>query len=101
MPTNETPESPLDRIARDLSRTLLHGARPKDNNGRVLPATVHTAQQLPVNLPAGDLTFVFSAGASAQQVVVQHSDAANADQFMTDAVGAAKNKYLSLDVDPG
>jgi hypothetical protein len=100
MPTNKDPESRLDRVARDLSRTLLHGARPADAGKNVRPATVLTGQQIRVDLPPGDLNFAFTTGGSNSPLTVDHAQAAATDQFMTDALGNDSAKYLSLSVDP-
>jgi hypothetical protein len=100
MPTNDDPESRLDRVARDVSRTLLHGSRPTDNAGHNGPATMATGQQIRVDVPtAGDMTFEFSAGASDLQVVVPRDQAVRTDAFMSDAVVANPGTYLTLNVD--
>jgi len=96
---NKDPESRLDRIARDLSRTLLHGSRPADLDGNVRPATVLTGQQVRVDLPTGDLNFDFRTDVSTARVVVDHALAAQTEQFMKDAVGMNRAKYLGLTVD--
>jgi hypothetical protein len=99
MPTNDTPASPLDRMGRDLARTLLHGGRPADTNNVVRPAMVQTGQQIPADLPAGDITFAFALNGTDTPLTVDHATADKTDQFMQDAI--AKDDYLSLDVDPG
>jgi hypothetical protein len=99
MPDSKTPETRLDRVARDLSRTLLHGARPTDTAGNVRPSTIVTGQQMQIDLPAGDMNFMFSAGGSSSPVTVDHAQAATTDQFMTDAVGASAATYMTLNVD--
>lgn len=97
MPTNDTSTSPLDRMGRDLGRTTLHAGRPADNNGVVRPAAVQTGQQIPVDLPAGDLIFAFSVNGVDSTFTVDHATADETDKFMADAIN--KSDYLSLEVD--
>ena len=100
MATTDTPESPLDRVARDLSRTLWHGSRPTDNDGNVKPSTIATGQQIRVDVPASDdLNFVFTAGGSTLQVTTPNAQATATDGFMNEALGTKAKAYLSLDVD--
>jgi hypothetical protein len=95
----DDPKTRLDRIGRDLSRTLLHGSRDKDNHK---PWTVATGQQIRVDLPAsGDMRFQFTApaqgGGSASIVVpISHDDAAQSQADMDGALGANRSKYLDL-----
>lgn len=94
------PKTRLDRIGRDLSRTLLHGSRDEANHK---PWTIATGQQIRVDLPAnGDsMKFQFTApgqgGRSASLVVpINHDDAAQSQDDMTGALGANRTKYLDL-----
>jgi hypothetical protein len=95
------PETRLDRIARDLSRTLLHGSRVTDNAGHIRPATIATAQQIRVDLPAsGPMNFEFSVGGGAPTpVLISRADAIESQTFMTDALGTDRAKYLTLATD--
>ena len=94
------PKSRLDRIARDLSRTWLHGSRVTDSTGHVRPATVATAQQIQVDLPdSGPMNFEFTSSASTARVIVTRPQAINSQTFMTKAVGDDKAKYLTLNAD--
>jgi hypothetical protein len=96
----DRPETRLDRIARDLSRTLLHGSRVTDNSGHIRPATIATAQQIRVDLPAsGPMNFEFLAGGAATPVLISRPDAINSQSFMTDALGKDRAKYLTLAAD--
>src|SRR5436309_2491058 len=92
------PESRLDRIARDLSRSLLHGARVPDTSGRIRPSTVVTGQEIAVNLPGdgSDMPFSF-AGKGAANVTIPFAQAAAADKYMADAV--TNPRYLTLQAD--
>jgi hypothetical protein len=94
-----TPSSRLDRVARDVNRTFLHGMRVKTSTGAVKPAMVVTGQQIPVELPpSGGLTFTFDAGTTSRDVVVDRADAAASEEAMRDAL-AKPDTYLRLAVD--
>lgn len=96
----DSPETRLDQIARDLSRTLLHGSRVTDNSGHVRPATIATAQQIRVDLPpSGPMSFEFSVGGATTPVLISRPDAINSQTFMTDALGKDRAKYLTLAAD--
>jgi hypothetical protein len=97
---NDKPDTRLDRIARDLSRTWLHGSR-STASGPNRPATVMTGQQIPVDIPViGNLSFEFDApGTAAATVVVSNADARNSLAFMTSAIGPNKSVYLTLAAD--
>lgn len=96
----DSPKTRLDRIARDLSRTLLHGSRVTDNSGHIQPATIATAQQIRVDLPAsGPMSFEFSVGGATTPVLISRSDAINSQTFMTEALGKDRAKYLTLAAD--
>jgi hypothetical protein len=93
------PESSLDRLARDLNRTFLHGARPQANDGSFKPAAVVTGQQIPVDVPpSGGMTFKFAIGAASGMVPVDHATANSSDAMMRAAL-AKPDKYFKLDVD--
>jgi len=102
MTTNTDPKSRLDRIARDLSRTWLHGSRPL-SVAPSKPAAVLAGQQLPVDLPATrDMQFQFQApGTPVETVVVSNSGALNSQTYMTQVLGPSKATYLSLAPDSG
>lgn len=97
------PKNRLDRIGRDLSRTLLHGSRPKQPN---LPLTITTGQQVRADLPAtGDMLFKFNVpqnggNPATISVRVPHDQAdARQDEMkkaLYDQNGRAK--YLKLDI---
>ncbi|MBK6594276.1 MAG: hypothetical protein IPG23_17150 [Burkholderiales bacterium] len=96
----DSPKTRLDRIGRDLSRTLLHGSRVTDNFGHVRPATIATAQQIRVDLPpSGPMSFEFSVGGATTPVLISRPDAINSQAFMTDAFGKDRAKYLTLAAD--
>jgi hypothetical protein len=96
----DSPQTRLDRIGRDLSRTLLHGSRVTDNSGHVRPATVATAQQIRVDPPpSGPMSFEFSVGGATTPVLISRPDAINSQAFMTDALGKDRAKYLTLAAD--
>jgi len=96
----DNPKTRLDRIARDISRTLLHGSRVTDNSGHIRPATIATAQQVRVDLPAsGPMSFEFSVGGATTPVLISRQDAINSQTFMTDALGKDRAKYLTLAAD--
>jgi hypothetical protein len=100
-PVTLAPESRLDSVARNLSRTLLHGARAQDTAGKISPATIATGQQIPVDLPdAGSVDFNFSADGSSIPVSVTHDQALDTRNFLTAALGPDRGKYLTLSVDP-
>lgn len=93
-------ETRLDRIARDASRTWLHGSRVTDLVLAVRPATVATGQQIPVELPEGDpMKFTFAVGGATTTVLVSQADASKSEKQMADAVGANATKYLTLSAD--
>lgn len=94
------PKSRLDRIARDLSRTWLHGSRVSDNAGHTRPATVATAQQIQVDLPAsGPMNFEFTSSASTARVLISQPDASKSQDLMQKAIGTDKARYLTLSAD--
>lgn len=96
----DEPEMRLDRIARDLSRTWLHGSRVTDNAGFVRPATIATGQQITVDLPAGGpMNFEFSTGTATVNVLISQADAAASKSQMTDSLGKDRAKYLTLSAD--
>jgi hypothetical protein len=92
-------KSRLDRIGRDLSRTLLHGSRVA-NNGQSVPLTVATGQQIQVDLPdQGGMRFQFTAGVSNTTVPIDRTQASNSQDYMTDALSVAgRLKYMTLNV---
>lgn len=98
MPNKEA-QTRLDRVARDVSRMLLHGARPTDTQGNVRPSTVLTGQQLRVDVPSGDVRFEFSLGGSPTRVTVDHAQATATEQFMSEAITTDRDRYLSLALD--
>ncbi|MGJ4911286.1 hypothetical protein [Bradyrhizobium sp. HKCCYLS2033] len=94
------PKTRLDRIARDLSRTWLHGSRVTDNAGHTRPATVAAAQQIQVDLPAsGPMNFEFTSSASTARVLISQSDASKSQDLMQKAIGTDKARYLTLSAD--
>jgi hypothetical protein len=97
----DEPKTRLDRIARDSSRTWLHGSRVTDLALSVRPATIATGQQIPVDLPAsGPMNFVFTAGAATANVLINRADAIDSKSQMTDALGVNAARYLTLSADP-
>jgi hypothetical protein len=94
------PKTRLDRIARDLSRTWLHGSRVSDSAGHTRPATVATAQQIQVDLPAsGPMNFEFTSSASTARVLISQQDASKSQDLMQKAIGTDKARYLTLSTD--
>ena len=95
MPTD--PTSVLDRVARDLSRTYLHGSR---TSGSAL--MVATGQQIEVAVPANgdDMPFQFVVGDPTHPftVTVGNVDAVQADLYMAQALDLHA-PYLQLQVD--
>ena len=99
MPTNDPSTSPLERMGSDLGRTFFHGARPEDVNKVARPAMVQTGQQIPVDLPPGNLTLAFTLNDKDSLIIVDNGQVNKTDQFMADAIKNAA--YLSLAVDSG
>src|ERR1043166_4917307 len=94
------PKTRLDRIARDLSRTWLHGSRVSDRAGHTRPATVATAQQIQVDLPAsGPMNFEFTSSASTARVLISQQDASKSQDLMQKAIGTDKARSLTLSTD--
>jgi hypothetical protein len=95
------PESRLDRVARDLSRTLLHGARVKDTAGQTKPASIATGQQIRVDLPdQGPMNFRFTVGGVGRPVAISHDDAVHSKSVMSAVTDdQTKAKYLTLNAD--
>lgn len=94
------PKTRLDRIGRDLSRTLLHGSRVEDNQARIRPLTMATGQQIRVDLPSSDLTFQFTAPTQDGHVrsldVPVSRDQASRSQDEMNNVFANSATYLAL-----
>jgi hypothetical protein len=112
MPT-ETP-STLQTIAQDLNRSLFHGARKVDGEGRARPATVLTGQQSPANeasvtggidllvdgqpvalLRATDVNTIFE---NAQRALTMPP--AHAKDPRVDPLVAPGNEFFALEPDP-
>lgn len=93
------PKTKLERIGRDLNRTLLHGSRPEIAEG-ARPAAVVSGQQIAVDVPAtGGLRFDFEHGGQTQQVPVTRANVVESERVMR-AVIDAPARYLKLAPDP-
>jgi len=97
------PESRLDRIARDLSRTWLHGSRLRNEIAGAVtsqPAARACGQQIAVEVPlVGAMRFEFSVQGATATVPVSSDDASDSQKYMTRAVHDDSPRYLSLAVD--
>ncbi len=97
------PESRLDRIARDLSRTWLHGSRLRNDAAGAAtsqPAARACGQQIAVEVPlVGDMRFEFTVQGVTATVPVSHDDASDSQKYMTRAVHDDSRRYLSLAID--
>jgi len=91
-------KSRLDRVARDLNRTLLHGARSMTAKAS-LPSSLAAGQQIRADVPAaGGMRFNFTLGAQQQPVVVLAADTLKTHDAMV-KVRDNGPQYFTLDVD--
>ena len=89
-------QSPVQRMASDLARHLLHGARPTDATNHTTASAISTGQELAVAVPAGggSLNFRFSIGTSTAPVKIANTDALYHDGFMNAVLG--NSAYFAL-----
>jgi len=96
---NGQPTSRLDRLSRDLNRTLLHGSRAQTTSGALRPATIVSGQQIPVEQPAAKgLAFSFEQGGASQTVLVPQ-DGVDQSAAAMNGVLAQPQIYFALAAD--